>query len=248
MSAASVKAEHQSHVVAGSSPTPSSEQFSLLTPVDEPPMLATDITEGAFYAMEQAGILINNAVALYNRNSWSSGLVLGVFAWEELGKAEMLLQRGIDADLAGPKTREQVLAGANRHETKLKAGRGPITVIAPVISWGDIPEPNTQERIELEKRLDEAQKRALENAPSEGRAARMKALYVDLLPNGTWSRPKDIKPSEAYELISAVSIEYEVRSTKFANPTHAVVRRAVKELRHRIPTLPSAPRVYSPKP
>jgi AbiV family abortive infection protein len=52
----------------------------------------TNIIEGAFHAMEQAGLLINDAAALYQQGRWPSSLVVAVFSLEELGKAEMLLR------------------------------------------------------------------------------------------------------------------------------------------------------------
>jgi len=67
---------------------------------------AIHIIEGAFYAMEQAGLLLNDAATLYAERQWPSSLVLAVFSLEELGKAEMLHQRGIEAANSGPKSKE----------------------------------------------------------------------------------------------------------------------------------------------
>jgi AbiV family abortive infection protein len=207
----------------------------------------SSIVEGAFYAMEQAGLLINDAAALYTQRRWPSSLVVAVFSLEELGKAEMLLRRGIEAAATGPKSKEDVMAGANRHPTKLRAGRGLATVTVSVSFWGDIPEPNALEGAELERQLNEAEQIALQNAPNDAHAARMRALYVDLGENDTWARPKETGPSEAYLMVSAASIEYGVRRGKFVQPTDAVVRRAVAELGGCIPRLPEAPRVDWPK-
>ena len=107
------------------------------------------ICEGAFYAMEQAGLLINDAAALYEQKRWPSSLVVAVFSMEELGKAEMLLKRAIEAANTGPKPVAELMAGVNRHPTKLRAGRDATTVTAAVSFWGDIPEPNAAEHAEL---------------------------------------------------------------------------------------------------
>ncbi|MGA8676495.1 MAG: AbiV family abortive infection protein [Candidatus Acidiferrales bacterium] len=205
------------------------------------------IVEGAFYAMEQAGLLINDAAALYAQRRWPSSLVVAVFSMEELGKAEMMLKRGVEAAKTGPKSKEDVMAGANRHATKLRAGRGKATVTASVSFWGDIPEPNTQESAELEKQLDAAEKIALHNAPNDAHAARMRALYVDLGEDEIWARPTKTEPSEAYLMVSAASIEYGVRRGKFVQPTDDVLKRAVAELGGRVPKLPEAPRVEWPR-
>ena len=207
----------------------------------------TRIVGGAFYAMEQAGLLVNDAAALYAQRRWPSSLVVAVFSLEELGKAEMLLQRGIEAAKTGPQSKEDVMAGAFKHATKLKAGRGKATVIASVSFWGDIPEPNTEENAELEKQLDTAERIALFNAPNDAHAARMRALYVDLGEDETWVRPTETEPSEAYLMVSAASIEYGVRRGKFVNPTDEVVKRAVTELGGLVPRLPEAPQVEGPR-
>jgi AbiV family abortive infection protein len=209
-------------------------------------MLATrSIVQGAYYAMEQSGRLLADAFQLYTLRRWSSSLVLAVFSLEELGKADMLLTRGVDAALNGPKRREEVMAGVAWHATKLRAGRGPLTVTASVAFWGDIPDPNAAEMVELERRLAEADRIASEHAPREAHEARMRALYVDLGDFGLWNRPVETTPSDAYLLVSAASIEYDVRRTKFIVPTEPAVIQAVREL-GALPQLPDAPRVNWP--
>ncbi len=111
------------------------------------------IIEGAFYAMEQAGLLLNDAAILYAQRQWPSSLVLSVFSLEELGKAEMLLQRGIEAAASGPKSKKQVMTDVAWHRTRLKAGRGEATVTATVSFWGDIPAPSIPENAALEAQL-----------------------------------------------------------------------------------------------
>jgi len=207
---------------------------------------ARNIIEGSFYAMEQAGSLINDAAALYAQGKWPSSLVLAVFSLEELGKAEILLQRGIEAATTGPKSRDQVIAGGAAHQTKLKAGRGPATVTTAVNFCGDIPAPNAAESAALEAQLDAAEQIALDNAPAEAHAARMHALYVDLGMDEAWAKPKETSASEAYLMVSAASIEYGVRREKFVHPTGAAVTQAVQELADLLPVLPEAADVHWP--
>jgi AbiV family abortive infection protein len=210
-------------------------------------MLGADrIIEGAFYSMEQAGRLINDAAALYAQGKWSSSLVLAVFSLEELGKAEMLLLRGIETATGAPKSRNQVMNGVTRHATKLKAGRGEATITASVSFWGDITAPNTDEGNALEAQLNAAQEIALTNAPVEAHNARMRALYVDLAEDEMWVKPKETTPSEAYLMVSAASIEYGVRRGKFVAPNNAAVAAAIMRLGGLIPALPEAPAVNWP--
>jgi AbiV family abortive infection protein len=207
---------------------------------------ARDIIEGSFYAMEQAGLLIDDAAALYAQGKWPSSLVLAVFALEELGKAEILLQRGIDAATTGPKPRDQVIAGGTAHRTKLKAGQGAATVTASVSFWEDIPAPNTAESAALEAQLDAAQQIALDNAPAAAHAARMRALYVDLGVDEVWAKPKETGASDAYLMVSAASIQYGVRREKFVHPISPAVTLAVQELGAMLPILPEPPDIHWP--
>jgi len=207
---------------------------------------AEEIIKGAFYAMEQAGLLINDAALLYAQQKWPSSLVLAVFALEELGKAEVLLQRGIDAASTADKTRAQVFAGNTAHTTKLRGGRGPDTITTAISFAGEIPEPDTAEAAALNHQLQQAEQIATGNAPANAHGARMRSLYVDLPESEIWTRPKETSPSEAYLMVSAASIEYSVPREKFANPTNAAVENAVEDLGYQLPTLPTAPDIHWP--
>ena len=110
----------------------------------------------------------------------------------------------------------------------------------------DIPAPNTAESEELDAQLDAAQQIALDNAPAEAHAARMRALYVDLGIDEAWAKPKETGASDAYLLVSAASIEYRVRREKFVHPTDAAITHAVQELADLLPVLPEAPDVHWP--
>jgi len=210
-------------------------------------LTATNIIEGAYYAMDQAGQLLNDAVVLYERKRWPSSLMLAVFSLEELGKAEALLCRARDSVDTGPKNVQDVMAGLAAHRTKLRTGRGPLTITATISFWGDIPEPGTREMAEIEQRLADADRIAQENAPREAHEARMRALYVDLGDGELWQRPTETTSKEAYLMLSAASVEYGVRRVKFVNPTDAVVRQAQIDLVGRLPRLPEAPEVNWPR-
>jgi AbiV family abortive infection protein len=206
-------------------------------------LTAADIIEGAYYAMDQAGQLLSDSLVLYNSKRWPSSLVLAVFALEELGKAETLLDRARDASKTGPKTKEEVMNGLAQHRSKLKSGRGPLTIQASVAFWGDVPAPGTPEEREIMRRLEQANQIAREHAPREDHAARMKALYVDLGDGDVWQRPSETTRAEAYLMLSAAAIEYGVRREKFVHPTDA----GVKALMERVPPLPEAPQVNWPR-
>jgi AbiV family abortive infection protein len=206
-------------------------------------MTESKIIEGAYYAMDQAGQLLTDAVVLYNSKRWPSSLVLAVFSLEELGKSETLLDRAREASRTGPKRREDVMNGLALHRTKLKSGRGPLTITASISFWGDVPEPGTPEEHEIERRLEESHQIAQEHAPRADHAARMRALYVDLADGDVWQRPAETTSSEAYLMLSAAAIEYSVRREKFVHPTDQAVRTVID----RVPPLPEVPQVNWPQ-
>jgi AbiV family abortive infection protein len=204
------------------------------------------ILTGAYFAAEHAGDLLNDAFVLYKSRRWASALVLAAFCLEELGKAETLFERALKANKDGPMPKDQVLHGMNKHPTKLKAGRGPVSVSASVAFVGDIPPLGSNEMAELGRRLDKANEIALKNAPRETHQDRMRALYVDL-GNYDWQRPADISSEDAYLLLAAAAIEYGLRREKFVNPSDSYVIVARKRMTSHLPELPTAPDVPWPQ-
>jgi len=51
------------------------------------------LSQGAFFALEQAGQLLMDAALLFQNRRWSSALVLSVFCLEELGKSDILIEK-----------------------------------------------------------------------------------------------------------------------------------------------------------
>lgn len=207
---------------------------------------ANEILRGACYAMDHAGNLLEDAHLLYRQRRWASSLMLAVFTIEEMGKAELLLARAIEAAANGPMAVERVREGLGSHKAKLAAGRGPASVSAPVPFFGDPEQLTPEEQAELERRLDDAQQSALRNAPHASHNARMRALYVDLGKN-SWLRPADITDEEAYLQLSAAAIEYDIRRRKFVDPAEAYVRETLGRMATLLPPLPPAPVVEWPQ-
>ena len=47
---------------------------------------------GAFFVLEQSGLLIRDGEFLYQHSRWANAIVLAVFSMEELGKSSMVLE------------------------------------------------------------------------------------------------------------------------------------------------------------
>lgn len=208
-------------------------------------MEADQILYGAYCAMDQAGRLITDAASLYHQRSWPSSLVLAVFSFEELGKAEALYKRALDAHRTGPKTAEEVMRGQNHHVTKLREGRDLLTVHAFVGYWGEEPDPDSPEGKEILGQLRESQNVALENAPHEAHQARMRSLYVDLEEGERWISPRDTSPSDAYLMVSAAAIQYGEYRKKFVRPDCVFVTETLRARAFLLP--PEAPKIGWPR-
>src|SRR5438128_9912470 len=97
---------------------------------------AHDLLEGAMYAMEQAGHLLHDAVGLYERGRYSSAVVLGVYAREEMGRAEIFLGKRKEALAAGSVSPDSVIKACGDHVNKLRRGQAGVT-----LRWGPEHEP-----------------------------------------------------------------------------------------------------------
>jgi AbiV family abortive infection protein len=198
-------------------------------------MLSTnDIIQGAYFTVEQAGRLVNDAAILFYRQRWATTLALSVFCLEEIGKAEMLLGKATDADKTGPKTRDMVRdASLRQHTSKLKQGRK-ITMTASLGWWGDLPEDAAQ----IVKQLEGALERYAQEAPNEAHQARLRALFVDLLDDEWWSRPAEVTEDDAHDWLTKANIEYRRVWERFVNATDPLLKKAKMALKGRLPDLP----------
>jgi len=194
-------------------------------------LTVTNIIEGAYYAVDQAGQLLNDAALLYQRRRWPTSLVLSVFCLEELGKAEALLCIASDAANSSPKSVRQVQKGLTDHVAKLKSARK-VTITASLGSWGDTPPLDITQQLQNVFEINQ------ENAPKEAHALRKAAMFVDLRDDESWRRPAETTSDVAEYELRVARIEYSRCREIFVNPTDAVVRQALVELARRLPALP----------
>ncbi len=198
-------------------------------------MLSTDdIIQGAYFAVEQAGRLVNDAALLFSQQRWATALALSVFSLEEIGKAEMLLSKAADADRTGPKTRDMVRDPHLKHHISKLIQARKITLTASLGWWGDVPADAAQ----VAKQLEDALDRYAQAAPTEAHQARMRALFVDLLDDEWWSRPVEITEADAHDWLTKANIEYRRVWEQFVNTTDPLLKKVKKTLGVRLPDLP----------
>jgi AbiV family abortive infection protein len=183
---------------------------------------ADDLLHGAFYAFEQAGRLLHDAVSLWNQQRYSSAVVLCVFAREEIGRFKILLQERVEALNSGPRNVEAVRKLCNDHKEKLRTAPAGMTLYfnasAPGLE-GLHADPQSPEFKKAHALLDQRMQQKAQAQPKSTHAARMTALYVDVDDvTKAWNRPADVTAGMAGLLMQEVANDYAHRFSYLANP------------------------------
>jgi len=137
---------------------------------------------GAMYAMEQAGHLLHDALALYKSGRYASSTVLSVFAREEIGRSAILLEMRQNVFASGSVvSAEAVVKACDDHVAKLTRGRGGIT-----FEWGpersaDLKglwaDPQSEDSKKAHAVVDDWVERKAGRDPNDTHRKRMRALY-----------------------------------------------------------------------
>jgi AbiV family abortive infection protein len=179
------------------------------------------LLEGAVYALENSGSLLRDAVAMYERGSYATAIVMAMFGREEFGKYRIL--RG---------ELEKVAAGGTVTAKLLsKKGKGPIfdhpkkleQAVGSIVQRADRDSPlgklliaarmkfpiGSPERIKADQELakiTEAKRKAL---PALRHNLRMERLYVGLDQTQTrWVRPNETTAMDALHEVSDAVCDY----------------------------------------
>jgi AbiV family abortive infection protein len=176
------------------------------------------LLEGMWYCLEQCGILLRDAVTLYERGSRATAVGLAMLAREEMGKARILRDLWREGR---PVTADEVRAALDDHVEKQRmaqvselwtaGGRGTPSgetgvakLLRTITTAGHAP----AEREAASRALEELGKRRQKRTPLDRHTMRMKAMYVDLDEAGTsWSRPSNIT-TNAHEIINHLAGDY----------------------------------------
>jgi AbiV family abortive infection protein len=165
------------------------------------------LLEGAWFGLEQCGILLRDAVTLHRCASRASAVGLAMLAREEMGKARILLDFWRDAVNKGRKvSAAEIRRKLDDHEEKQRKAQvsqlltaGEIgteaggTRMAKLLRTLTTSGHSTSEREAAQRELDELRPKLLKRTPMERHKARMRALYVDLNESATgWSRPTEM--------------------------------------------------------
>jgi AbiV family abortive infection protein len=156
------------------------------------------LLKGAVYALEQCGLLLRDANTLYRSGSYANAVVFAVFAYEELGHWNILLDLRADVLSGRVLTAVQVQGYGNDHLPKLEAGVGPLTFSADqstglgrLLVTHRTAEHGSAEKNDAATKLEEAGEWKLGRIAEDRHKLRMSALYVDAVSIQEWNRPSE---------------------------------------------------------
>jgi len=175
------------------------------------------LLKGAWYALEQCGILLRDARVLFHAKAYASAVALAMVGREELGKFRMLLEESSKAEATGNlPTVEAIQTACEDHVDKQRRAMLSLTFTPQGPSeFGKAIEatirhkPHDPEYQEAEKVIQAALKSLAKRAPDERHAARIQALYVDLQDSGSdWSRPSEMPPDKCKKFLNDAANDY----------------------------------------
>ena len=173
--------------------------------------------KGSWYALEQCGNLLRDAMLLCRAKAYPSAVTLAMFGREELGKHRMLLDEWRKSQETGKfPSVESIQAACEEHIDKQRWAVLGLTFIGEGGSVLDTAirtqmkhKPGEIEYQEAGKIIQAALKGLAKRAPDARHTARMRALYVDLNDSGTdWDRPLDVSVDESKKLLGDAASDY----------------------------------------
>lgn len=190
------------------------------------------LLEGAWYATEQCGLLLRDAVLLYGGDRYGTAVGLAMFAREELGRARILLRLADEVRGGRPLTLEELENEVEDHVEKQTAAQlsvvyrgAPGSVLSDLVARAHTNTP-TAESESAREEFDRLLKRISRRTPSERHLARQRALFVDPSATGTaWNRPAAFAKNEAWRMLVDACNDYSVfRSSLHEAGRHQRVR------------------------
>jgi AbiV family abortive infection protein len=209
-----------------------------------------DLLKGAWLALVQCGVLVRDAVALYEAAAYSSAVALARLSHEELGKSSMLLDLWAQARKTGTLPESKAVAHMLwKHEEK--QDRGMMTLpsdpetdaLLETVTEGPVDQALTQHQREAWSRLVDISIRT----PQDRHDQRVRNLFVDWDDQaGRWQTPSETSASEAYRCLCEALHDYRDAWTDRASKTSAHAFRTLVAVWPDHPTLPRPGRPTPP--
>ncbi|MFH0813674.1 MAG: AbiV family abortive infection protein [Pseudomonadota bacterium] len=169
------------------------------------------LKEGVCYALAHSVHLIEDAVILYLEDRISSSFHLAIMAREELGRATILWKKADGMTDEETVEAESLAAYLREHKIKLDAGQSTTHVRLKAEMVAALTTAiQSNDRVALDK-IHRERKRIVsavrKHDPDRLHKSRLKAQYVDLNSDGSWSNPSDTKKMDAQTIVLTVAVE-----------------------------------------
>ena len=180
------------------------------------------LLSGVWFALEQCGYLLSDAIALFDRGSHASAVALALLAREELGRYRILLELWHRAADGKAVSVDEVRRACEDHVTKQRRAQMSIVYraggpggLTDIIDRRIRARPGTPEFQQADEQLKQCDELKLKRTPANRHSTRMRAMYVDISDDGTgWNRPTAMTEGEAKDcLVDAVN-DYAVQVNK----------------------------------
>ena len=201
------------------------------------PVTPQYLLQGAWYALEQCGLLLRHGNVLYRNSAYSSAVVLTAFAREELGRSRILLDCWRRASGGEAVTVAQIREACEEYVTKQRAGMLSSTMTADRESGlGKIlkarmenpPQSAEWQKADAElKRIDELKKK---RTPTDRHEKLMAALYVEPISESEWNRPSAVSASTAHDFMRHAVNDYAGRYYRYSGAENVILREDDPEL------------------
>lgn len=174
------------------------------------------LLSGAWYALEQAGRLLESAAALFDSGDHATGVGIALLAREEIGKFRILKDLGDQLPQGQSMTVKAVNQACGRKHVK-KQEQGLLSVTMEVDRDSTIGRmmsslaehaPSSAEWKSANDALQAETDMKARRLPADRHTLRTNAFYVDLDDKGDWSRPASIARDQAEREIADAVRDY----------------------------------------
>jgi AbiV family abortive infection protein len=180
---------------------------------------AQTLLQGAWYALEQAGQLLDSAVTLIDADKFSTATGVAMLGREELGRYKILRKLADDVAKGRVMSVDDVQAACDDHEDKQKAAQLSSTMrtqqgtrLGDALRMRHHEAPRSDAWREAGDVLQGATDATIKRTPADRHRLRMQSFYVDLQTNGaSWNRPREIPVQKARDEVTNAVNDYAVQ-------------------------------------
>ena len=170
---------------------------------------------GAWYAVEQSGVLLKDAITLHSSESYASAVVLALLSREEFGRGHILLDLWRKASDGTDVSSEEMQNACDDHIEKQRRGQNSVTYRLQGASgltklMQDRSKAiGTPEYAELDNKLKKIDELKMKKTPPERHSTRLKAMYVDFNEaTAEWNRPCLLAKDKATDCLTDAINDY----------------------------------------